>query len=234
MIWEDHSRDIPKGKHALFGGSAYSWTNIKADNDEDFEETLRTKYYNTFAKQVGTLVHEWCADRIKYRKNVVKANKSDLFIYIMNNYDKHYDYISNGIIPDIPMSVAQYYVERCFPNVMNYIKDANGFRLDAEVNLKYADEFYGTADAILYKKNEFLRIHDLKTGSTPASLRQLEIYAAFCCLEYDIDPSSVEIELRIYQNEEILVGNPTGDDIKSLMDQIKRTKIIFEKIKKEG
>lgn len=226
MIWEDHSRDIPKGKHALFSGSQYSWTNIKSETEEDFEEAVRTRYYNSFAKDIGIIMHSWACDRIQYRLNAVKSDSKSLLIYIMKCYEANNEYI--------PRSVASYYVERCFPNIMAYIKDANGFRLDPEVSLKYADDFYGTADAILYKKGEFLRIHDLKTGTTPASLRQLEIYAAFCCLEYNIDPSTVEIELRIYQGDEILIGNPTGEDIRNLMEQVRRTKIIFEKIKKEG
>lgn len=226
MIWEDHSKDIPRGKHATFGGSVYSWSNVKIDSDEEYEEVLRTKYYNSFAKDVGTIMHAWACDRIRFRLNAVKSDSKSLLIYIIKAYEANRDYI--------PRSVAAYYVDRCFPNLCNYIKDANGFRLDPEVDLKYTDDFYGTADAILYKKGEFLRIHDLKTGTTPASLRQLEIYAAFCCLEYNIDPSTIDIELRIYQNEEILVGNPSGEVINELMNQIRRTKIIFEKIKKEG
>lgn len=226
MNWVDHSKDIPKGKHAMFGGSVYAWSNINADTDDDFEETLRTKYYNSFAKDVGTIMHAWACDRIRFRLNAVKSDSKSLLIYILKCYEANHDYI--------PRSIAAYYVDKCFPTLMMYIKDANGFRLDPEVDLKYADDFYGTADAILFKKNEFLRIHDLKTGTTPASLRQLEIYAAFCCLEYNVDPSSVDIELRIYQNGEILVGNPTGENINELIDRVKRTKIIFEKIKKEG
>lgn len=226
MIWEDHSKDIPKGKHALFSGSLYSWTNIKAETDLAFEETLRARYYNSFAKDVGTIMHAWACDRVRFRLNAVKSDSKSLLIYIIKCYEANRDYI--------PRSIASYYVDKCFPNIMAYIKDANGFRLDPEVSLKYADDFYGTADAILYKKDEFLRIHDLKTGTTPASLRQLEIYAAFCCLEYNIDPGSVDIELRIYQNDEILVGNPSGEYIEALIDQIRKTRIIFEKIKKEG
>lgn len=226
MIWEDHSKDITKGKHALFGGSVYSWTNLKDDDDEAFETALRTKYYNSFAKDVGTIMHNWACDRIRFRLNAVKSDSKSLLIYIIKCFEANRDYI--------PRSIASYYVDKCFPNIMAYIKDANGFRLDPEVSLRYADDFYGTADAILYKKGEFLRIHDLKTGVTPASLRQLEIYAAFCCLEYNIDPYSVFIELRIYQNEEILIGNPSGDDIKQLMERVKKTKLYFERIKKEG
>ncbi len=227
MNWADHSRDIIKGKHAMFGGSNYQWASIDISSDEDAKETLRTRYYNKFAKDVGTIMHAWAADRISYRANVVKSDSKSLLIYIMNYY--------RDVIRDyIPRVVAQYYVDRCFPNLMAYIKDAIGFRMDPEVDLKYSDDFYGTADAIYYKERECLRIHDLKTGTTPASLRQLEIYAAFCCLEYDIDPSSIFIELRIYQNEEILVGNPSGEIIKELMDQIRKTRIIFDEIKKEA
>ena len=227
MNWADHSKDILKGKHAMFGGSNYQWTSIDTSSEEALRETLRTRYYNKFAKDVGTIMHAWAADRIAYRANVVKSDSRSLLIYVMNYYrDTLRDYI--------PRVVAQYYVDRCFPNLMTYIKDAIGFRMDPEVDLKYSDDFYGTADAIYYKEGECLRIHDLKTGTTPASLRQLEIYAAFCCLEYDIDPSSVFIELRIYQNDEILVGNPSGDVIKDLMTQIRKTRIIFDEIKKEG
>lgn len=227
MIWDDHSKDIPKGKHAMFGGSNYAWTNMDFENDEDFEQALRARYYNKFAKDIGTIMHAWAADRIYYRANAVKSDSKGLLIYILNTYQ-------DLMHEEMPRQVASYYVEKCFSNLMTYIKDANGFRLDPEVDLKYSDDFYGTADAILYKKGEFLRIHDLKTGSNPASLRQLEIYAAFCCLEYNIDPSSVMIELRIYQNDEILVGNPSGEVIKELMDRIRKTKVVFEKIKKEG
>lgn len=226
MHWEDHSRDIPKGKHAMFGGSNYQWTTLDTSTEEALEEALRARYYNKFAKDVGTIMHAWAADRILYRANVVKSDSRSLMIYIMNYY--------RDIIKDyIPRVVVQYYVDRCFPNLMTYIKDAIGYRMDPEVDLKYSDDFYGTADAISFKDG-VLRIHDLKTGMTPASLRQLEIYAAFCCLEYDIDPTSIFIELRIYQNDEILVGNPPGETIKALKDQIKKTSIIFDRIKKEG
>ena len=141
MIWEDHSRDIPKGKHALFGGSQYSWSNISMENDEEFEDVLRSRYYATFAKDIGTIMHAWAADRIKYRANVIKSDSKSLFIYIMNAFEAAHNYI--------PRQVVSYYIETCFPNLMLYIKDAIGFRLDPEVNLKYAEDFYGTADAIL-------------------------------------------------------------------------------------
>ena len=109
-----------------------------------------------------------------------------------------------------------------------YVDDAIGFKMQPEQILYYSDNCFGTADAISFKK-DFLRIHDLKTGFTPASLHQLEIYASLFCLEYDIKPNDIEIELRIYQSDDILVGNPTKEDILPIMNKI----IIFDRIIEE-
>lgn len=100
-----------------------------------------------------------------------------------------------------------------------YVNDAIGFKMSTEVVLYYSDYFFGTADAISYRKG-VLRIHDLKTGITPVHMEQLEIYAALFCLEYKIKPGDIEMELRIYQNDEIIVHNPTAEDILPIMDKI--------------
>ena len=63
-------------------------------------------------------------------------------------------------------------------------------------------------------------VHDLKTGATPASFKQLEIYAALFCLEYRVDPLKIQYELRIYQNDDVLVENPTGIEIEQIMQKI--------------
>ena len=100
-----------------------------------------------------------------------------------------------------------------------YVNDAIGFKMDTEVVLFYSDFFFGTADAISFRDN-CLRIHDLKTGTTPAKMEQLEIYAALFCLEYKIKPSEIDIELRLYQNDEVIIHNPTVEDIVPIMDKI--------------
>lgn len=100
-----------------------------------------------------------------------------------------------------------------------YINDAIGFKMEPEVVLFYSEYFFGTADSICFRNN-FLRIHDLKTGATPAKMEQLEIYAALFCLEYNIKPGEIEIELRLYQNDEVIVHNPTAEDILPIMDKI--------------
>lgn len=109
-----------------------------------------------------------------------------------------------------------------------YINDAIGFRMKTEVVLYYSDYFFGTADAISFR-NGVLRIHDLKTGKTPASMEQLEVYAALFCLEYHIKPSEIQIELRLYQNDEVLIHNPTAEDIVPIIDKIVHLNKVLEK-----
>lgn len=112
------------------------------------------------------------------------------------------------------------------PKTLNmYVNDAIGFRMTPEQPLYYSENAFGTADAISFRKN-FLRIHDFKSGVTPASMKQLVIYAAYFCLEYKVDPFSLDgCELRIYQSDEKLVHNPTPEEIRFVMDKI----ILFDK-----
>ena len=100
-----------------------------------------------------------------------------------------------------------------------YVNDAIGFKMSTEVVLFYSERFFGTADSISFRDN-FLRIHDLKTGKIKADMEQLEIYAALFCLEYKVKPESIGMELRLYQNDEIIYHNPTPEDIHAIMDKI--------------
>ena len=116
-----------------------------------------------------------------------------------------------------------------------YINDAIGFKMDTEVVLFYSDRFFGTADAISFRNN-ILRIHDLKTGKVGKiedHIEQLEVYAALFCLEYRVKPSDIEIELRVYKNDEVLVHNPTAEDIVPVMDKIIHLDRLLEKIEGE-
>lgn len=100
-----------------------------------------------------------------------------------------------------------------------YVNDALGYKMSCEQALYYSDNCFGTADTICFRRNK-LRIHDLKTGITATSFHQLEIYAAIFCLEYGVDPFSIEIELRIYQRDEIRIHEPTAEVIAEIMDKI--------------
>nr|DAJ24645.1 MAG TPA: Protein of unknown function (DUF2800) [Caudoviricetes sp.] len=114
----------------------------------------------------------------------------------------------------------------------NYVNDAIGFRMTPEQVLFYSVNCFGTADAISFDKG-LLRIHDLKTGVHPAKVDQLMIYAALFCLEYDERPGAINYELRIYQNDDIQVANPEGEDIARIMDTIIQFDKLIEKIKEE-
>ncbi len=113
-----------------------------------------------------------------------------------------------------------------------YVNDAIGFKMVPEQVLYYSPNCFGTADAISFRKN-FLRIHDLKTGTTPTHMEQLMVYAAMFCLEYRVKPSEIEMELRIYQNDQILFHNPTVADILPIMDKIVTFSRVIDKIREE-
>lgn len=105
-----------------------------------------------------------------------------------------------------------------------YVNDAIGFQMTPEQTLYYSINCFGTADAISFKQNT-LRIHDLKTGESPSSPRQLEIYASLFCLEYDVKPQDINIELRIYQSDEVTIYKPLVEDLLYITEKI----ITFDK-----
>ena len=114
-----------------------------------------------------------------------------------------------------------------------YVNDAIGFKMDTEVVLFYSERFFGTADAICFRNN-VLRIHDLKTGKGPVHIEQLMVYAALFCLEYHVKPGEIEMELRIYQNDEILYHKPTAEDILPIMDKIVHLDKMLAKMEEEA
>lgn len=113
-----------------------------------------------------------------------------------------------------------------------YVNDAIGFKMKPEVTLYYSENCFGTTDAICFR-NDKLRIHDLKTGKTTASMKQLLIYASLFCLEYMIKPGEIKTELRIYQNDEIQIMEATAEDVSPIMSKIVSYDKIIKKMKTE-
>jgi hypothetical protein len=105
-----------------------------------------------------------------------------------------------------------------------YVNDVIGYRMATEQILYYSDNCYGHADAISFRKL-LLRIFDLKTGVIAGSFHQLEVYAAMFCLEYGVKPGEIEIELRIYQHDEVEIVNPAVETIAEIMSKI----IVFDR-----
>ena len=119
------------------------------------------------------------------------------------------------------------------PQTLNmYVNDAIGFMMVPEQVLFYSENCFGTTDAICFR-NDFLRIHDYKSGKIPAHMEQLKIYNALFCLEYDVKPHDIQTELRIYQNNEILFDNPDPKEIAGIMKDIKHKDKIIRKLQKE-
>lgn len=191
------------GRHAILSPSKPYWLGYD-------EEALKKYYISCYATEIGTLVHEYASDRITFRMPLDPENeeaKNGLLMHLLKN--------------GIPFRVID--LDRIFYNLVPYVNDGIGFKMDCEVKLKYSELCFGTADAIGVRRNQ-LRIHDLKTGTTPAHMEQLLAYAALFFHEYkrDYRPATMKTELRIYQNQEIITRNPTPDEIKAAMDEIVR------------
>lgn len=119
-----------------------------------------------------------------------------------------------------------------------FVNDALGYRMQPEQILFYSDHVFGTADAISFRRErgheqEVLRISDLKTGVTKASFDQLLIYTAIFCLEYGIKPAFIDVELKLYQNDEVLLMIPDLEDILQIMGTIVRFNKRIEQLKLE-
>lgn len=213
MQWVDHRREVPEGSHAPFSASKYTW--IRYTDHEEFRKARRA----SFAQQVGTALHELAAFCITHR---IKVNSSALKVMIPL-------YLCKARVPRWIFDVHDDAVD----NLMKYINDAIGFGMDSEKVLYASEYFYGTTDAIYFSPDKrILRIHDLKTGTTPAKLDQLMVYAAFFCLEYgsiyDFKPEDLDIHLRIYQGGEKVtarVNSTTPENLAELMNIMEQIEI---------
>lgn len=113
-----------------------------------------------------------------------------------------------------------------------YINDAIRYRMATEQVLFYSENCFGTADAIAFRYST-LRISDLKTGVIKGSVHQLEVYAAIFCLEYDKDPFKIKIELRIYQDDEVIVWDADPEDIMYIMEKIQEFDKLIIQLRRE-
>ncbi|MCD8119735.1 MAG: DUF2800 domain-containing protein [Lachnospiraceae bacterium] len=216
-----------RGTHACFGASDSAW--LRYD-----EEKALMKLKKRYITALGTEAHEFAESQIRLC-NKITSNKDlshGFRTYIYRKYlDGYGDLLPYG---STLLEHIQYMPKTSFETMKTYINDGIGFRMETEQPLKYSDYFYGTADSISFRDN-FLRIHDLKTGITPVHMEQLEIYAALFCLEYKVKPGEIEMELRIYQNNEVLYLNPTAEEILPIMDRIvSLNKTIIRSMDKEG
>ena len=117
------------------------------------------------------------------------------------------------------------------PKTINmYVNDSIDYKMTPEQPLYFSENCFGTADAIMFRKNE-LRIHDLKTGTSKACMDQLRIYAALFCLEYRKNPYDIRMTFCIYQNDAVEVEEGDPDVIEEIMQVIKAFDPIIESLK---
>ena len=115
-----------------------------------------------------------------------------------------------------------------------FVNDAIGFHMYPEILLFYSEYFFGTTDAISFDdKTNMLRIHDLKTGSTPAHMEQLRVYMALFCLKYNKKPRDINAELRIYQSNMVDMETPDPNEIEDIMNTGVRFSRLLDKAKED-
>jgi hypothetical protein len=108
-----------------------------------------------------------------------------------------------------------------------YVNDCIGYRMQPEVLLYFSDNCFGTADAISFELNPRtqkmrLRVFDLKTGDSKTSEKQLWVYIAIFCCEYEVDINEIEVDARIYQHDMIYEFDIDPVDILDLIAKMKR------------
>ena len=205
MIWNRHSN--LEGSHAFLSASKYNW--ITKTNEE-----LVQAYTNSYSQTIGTLMHAYAADSIKFREKLRKSDARGAKFDLMRRD-----------VPEFAIDIRSF-----FPTVMAYVNDSIDYMMDPEVLLYYSDLCYGTADSITVS-NDILRIHDLKTGITPAKTDQLMVYAALFFLEYPYKPERMRTELRIYQMDDIIVREPEVEEIREVMNAIVEKDRVLQKLK---
>ena len=233
----DHSNLI--GQHALFSPSQSSW--LRYDESKIAERVL-TQY----RAPLGTEIHEYAAQQIKlgHRITNIKALINGVEDYIYTKYTCTSPTIVITDYGEKLLENAGLLPREVFEVVRSYINDGISFKMTPEQPLVYSDNVFGTADTIAFRNN-FLRIHDLKTGVGIAHMEQLLTYAALFCLEYgpifNFKPYDLKYELRIYQWDEEhpdeptkRIDNPTADDIMPIVDRIIQTEKVAKKFNKEA
>ena len=195
MIFERDSKY--EGYHAILSASQNSWLNY--ETEEQFFNLVRAKY----APVIGTALHELAKKLIEDGQRLKKNGKCLAYFYLRQK--------------KIPKKLID--IDIWYEAFMTYVNDAIMFKMTPEIPMFYTDFAGGTTDCISFD-GKLLRIHDLKTGVTPAKMEQLEVYAAYFCLWKKIKPHDIDIELRIYQADQILSMKPDADEIYLIIQKI--------------
>ena len=223
MIYKSYSE--LEGKHSFFSPSQSSWLNWFLDYKDGklTKDQLYEIVYNAYSSKVaadnGTKIHEIACKWIKRGRHLPKS-KVALRAILWDEIGKDSDFVDDLVLQTLYM----------------YVNDAIDNSMTPELTLKMSDDAFGTTDCVCMqkgKRKDILKIHDLKTGKTPAKMRQLFVYAAYYCYDYNIDPKSIDIECKIYQLGEIQVDHPDPEFIQLIIDSVNFGTDIVSKMKGE-
>lgn len=194
--------------HAPFSPSQNYWLNYDRKKLLEF-------WKNRKAQQIGTDVHSFAAEQLRQEYYFRENNLP------YSNRHSHRD---------------------IFSLFLNHSMDN---WMQPEVAVKYSDICWGHADSLAFNlKKRTLYINDLKTGKHPAPMDQLEIYAAIFYAEYKpilqfqhgIDLNDCRTELRIFQNNEVILEEPPIEYIiNEMLGKIRlQHEILAEELNREG
>lgn len=215
-------------QHAPFAPSQPSWLGY---SDEQVIEAYKSRH----RAEIGTEIHEWASIQINLSskasgiREVEKGVKTHIYTkyvmpYLDQNFVPEYEDKLLKLRTDYGWELIKhirYIPKESFVSTKDFINDSIGFRMDSEKRLYLSDNFFGTSDATMYYPNEnLLRIMDLKTGSRPAKMTQVYIYAALYCHANNLNPLQTNFETRIYQNAEIRMEQPAGENINDILKNI--------------
>lgn len=200
--------------HAPFPPSQPAWLRY---TDAQIIEAFKNKYRS----DIGTEIHEWASHQIILSskpsgiREVERGVKTHIYEKYMVETSKCYD-------PEVGSTFLEhlrYLPGDAFLSAKLFICDSIGFRMESEQKLSVSKIIEGTADAVrYYPKENLLRVSDLKTGSRPAKIEQVFVYAALYCYENRLDPLKTNFETRIYQNGEVYIEHPSGDVISNALN----------------
>lgn len=219
LEWVPHEHPEWKNKHSFWSPSSHrldkkDWIDW---SDADILDYIISTLRKDKAADIGTIIHAEAAWNIAHKMRIKTKSVA--------NYDIQ-KALMKADIPEAIINPAEF-----AETYMEYVNDGIGYNMYPEVPVGIGDSAFGSIDAISFDyKTKFLRIHDLKTGSSPTRIEQLIAYAAYICLEYKLKPGEIKSELRIYQSGEIVSYEPTATDLLTYMERIRRGSDIYKRV----
>lgn len=214
--------------HAPFPPSQPAWIRY---TDAQAIEAFKNKYRS----DIGTEIHEWASHQIILgsKPSGIREVQRGVKTHIYEKYMMETSRLYDPRVGSAFLNHLRYVPGDAFLSTKLFICDSIGFRMESEQKVSVSSIIEGTADAIrYYPKENLLRVSDLKTGSRPAKMEQVFIYAALYCYENRLDPLKTAFETRIYQNGEIYTEQPTGETISRMLSDILHLNEVVEKFER--